>query len=254
MLKYLCSGDILHGLFYHKQNILISSFDLDEKEKAKIERFLLFLEKSNVGDIIYRYIKNTSSKGGRPNCNYFRLFATNLYGFAFDKYTLREIESACKYDLRYITLMEQARIDYLTISKFINTIIVPNQQKIFSLLCSQIKVELNLVFEDAGYGILKNYQYINVHHIENYIKYQTWEGNISDNFLDVYYLNEDNTITCLNDNIGYEVVIENRHPKKANAFFYKIVGCNNCSFKSYCKRFMKKQDKDFKIFEVIKEF
>ncbi len=75
------------------------------------------------------YVKNNTSLCGRSSCKYYKLFATILYGFAFDKCTLREIESAMKYDLRYITIMEQIRVDYSTISKFINTVILPNGMK-----------------------------------------------------------------------------------------------------------------------------
>ncbi len=413
---------------------LIPSFELDVKEMEKIEKFLLFLENSSVGNIISKYVNNNTSNGGRPNCNYYRLFATILYGFAFDKYTLRDISDACKFDLRYITLMEQTTIDYTTISKFINKVIVPNEKIIFSLLCMQLKKELNIAFEDAfvdgtkfeanankykfvwkpltfheriskkaynvifkydllkkkttekyirsstialsltnlekkksdldskeylsifetlssvlnkvleyevkeeicgenrnsyyktdvdatamclkadyysglgtnlhaaynvqslvikgfvfayyvsqnrtdyydfipllqsfsnnyccfpkrvcadsGYGILVNYKFMKDNNIENYVKYQSWEGNITGRYPDSYKLNEDGTISCLNGCIGHEVILENRHPKKANAVFFKVFGCNNCLFKSYCKRFMKNQDDDFKIFEIVKE-
>ena len=128
---------------------LIPSFDLEVKELEKIDRFMIFLENSNVGKVISRYVKNSSQKGGRPNCNYYRLFATILFGFAFDKYTLREIESACKFDLRYITIMEQTHVNFSTICKFINKVIVPNEKEIFALICTQIKKELRLEFEDA---------------------------------------------------------------------------------------------------------
>lgn len=412
---------------------LIPSFDLEAKEREKIDRFLLFLENSQVGNVISKYVKNNTLKGGRPNCNYYKLFATILYGFAFDKYTLREIESACKFDLRYITIMEQQQVNYSTISRFINTVIVPNEQLIFTLLNKQLKKELNIEFEDAfidgskfeanankykfvwkpltfherisnkayelifkynllnnntretyirssiialslsnlelikstlddkeytsifealssmlnkvleyeakeeicgpnrnsyyktdydatamclkadyysglgtnmhaaynvqslvikgfvfayyvsqsrtdysdfipvldafynnyglypknvcadaGYGILKNYDYLKDHDIKNYVKYQSWEGNITGKNPDCYHLNSDGTITCLNNCIGHETVLTNRHPKKANAVFFKVERCNNCLFKSYCKRFLKTQDEDFKIFEVIK--
>ncbi len=413
---------------------LVPSFELEVKESEKIDKFLLFLENSDVGNVIAKYVNNNTSNGGRPNCNYYRLFATILYGFAFDKYTLRGIEDACKNDLRYITLMEQIRVDYSTIAKFINTVIVPNEKEIFSLLCKQLKKELNISFEDAfvdgtkfeanankykfvwkpltfheriskkayevifkydllekrttekyirssiialsltnlekkkpqinsqeylsifetlssilnkvleyetkeeicgenrnsyyktdidatamclkadyysglgtnlhaaynvqslvikgfvfayyasqnrtdyydfipllqsfsnnygcfpkrvcadsGYGILTNYKFMKANNIENYVKYQSWEGNITGRYPDSYRLNEDGSISCLNGNVGYEVLLENRHPRKANAVFFKVVGCNNCAFKSYCKRFMRFQDEDFKIFEIVKE-
>ena len=106
LIKYLLQEIFYMSYFTTSKIFLVPSFDLDEKEQKKIDRFLCFLENSGVGDIISKYI-NKSDKGGRPNCNYYRLFATILFGFAFDKYTLRGIESACKFDLRYISLMEQ---------------------------------------------------------------------------------------------------------------------------------------------------
>lgn len=414
---------------------LTPSFDLEEKEQRKIDRYLCFLENSRVGEIISKYVKYKSSNGGRPNCNYYRLFATILYGFAFDRYTLRKIEEATKFDLRYITIMEQVQVNYSTIARFINTVIVPNEQQIFSLLCLQLKKELNIDFEDAfidgtkqeancnkykfvwkpitfheklsikaynlifkygllstskqeelikssiiataidnlqakkeeinvkeyesifaalssmlnkvleyeaketicginrnsyyktdtdatamclksdyysglgtnmhaaynvqalvvkgfvfayyvsqsrsdcddfipvldsfyqnygvyplrvcadaGYGILKNYEYLKDHNIENYVKNQSWEGNVSGRYPDTYKINNDDTITCLNGLTGIEVNIDGRHPKKAGSVFYRIDGCSNCNFSCYCKRFMKDQSQDFKIFEVTKKF
>lgn len=108
---------------------------------------------------------------------------------------------------------------------------------------------------DSGYGNLKNYRYINKHHIGNYVKYQSWQGNVSGRRPDQYHLNEvDLTITCLNGNIGKKVDIPNRHPKYAGAVFYKVTGCNKCEFMPYCKRFMKAKDENFKIFEVNVEY
>ena len=72
--------------YFTKSTIfLVPSFELDVKESEKIDKFLLFLENSQVGNVIAKYVKNNTSKGGRPNCNYYRLFAAILFGFAFDK-------------------------------------------------------------------------------------------------------------------------------------------------------------------------
>ena len=43
---------------------LIPSFDLEVKEREKIDRFLLFLENSQVGNVISKYVKNNTIKGG----------------------------------------------------------------------------------------------------------------------------------------------------------------------------------------------
>lgn len=135
--------------FTTRKTFLTPSFDISVKEEQKIIKFLTLLEKSGVGSIIEKHIQNNKGKGGRPNVNYYNLFATIIYGFAFERDTLRDLEDACEFDLRYIYLMEQKRISYTTICKFINTIIVPNEKEIFSLINIQIKNELQIDYDDA---------------------------------------------------------------------------------------------------------
>lgn len=106
------------------------------------------------------------------------------------------------------------------------------------------------VCADAGYGSLINYEYLDINNIENYVKYQTWEGNVSGRNPSVYRLNEDMTISCINNHTGIVTDIEPWHPKKKDGIFYKIEGCNDCGFKEYCKRYMKNKDENFKFFEV----
>lgn len=79
---------------------------------------------------------------------------------------------------------------------------------------------------DSGYGSEENYDYLKANQIENYVKYFSWQGNVSGQNPSQYIINDDDTITCLNKKIGYELILENRHPKKANARFYKIEGCD----------------------------
>lgn len=422
------------GCFNNRRTFLVPSFDLEVKEQTKIEKFLSLLDNSGVGEIISRYIKNDSSLGGRPGYNYYHLFATIIYGFAFTRCTLRDLADACKYDLRFIFLMEQERPIYSKFCDFINKVIVPNEEEIFSLISMEIAREMNiqmddafidgtkieanankykfvtkpttyhkrltikaneiirqhslyenfreeefirsntlanaltnlknkkndfdkatyigvekallgllektleyeekeeiigtnrnsyyrtdkdatmmalkadyyaglgsnmhaaynvqilvmrgLVFSyyvsqsrddindfipviqrfskfygffprricaDAGYGSLINYSFLHKYDIENYVKHSSWEGNKSGNNPDQYHLNDDDTITCLNGTIGFETKLVNRHPRKANAVFYKIEGCNNCNWMPFCKRFMMNQNEDYKIFEVVKE-
>lgn len=419
--------------FNTRKIFLVPSFDIEVQEQEKIERFLTLLDNSGVAVLISKYIKNETSKGGRPGYNYYHLFATILYGFAFTRCTLRELADACRYDLRFICLMEQERPIYTKFCDFINKVIVPNEEEIFSLISIQIAKELGiemddafidgtkfeanankykfvwkptkhhkrltikaseiirryglfenyreeefirsntlanaitnlkinrdkfdeityvniekaligllektleyeekeeivgpnrksyyktdkdatamalkadyysglgsnmhaaynvqilvmrgLVFSyyvsqsrtdiydfidvidkfakfygffpkricaDAGYGSLDNYRYLHKYNIENYVKHQSWEGNKSARNPDCYHLNEDDTITCLNGYVGHQTIIPYRHPRKAEAVFYKVEGCNNCNWMPFCKRFMMKQDEDFKIFEVVK--
>ena len=137
------------GYFNTRKMFLTPSFELNVEEEEKLLKFLLFLENSNVSSIINKYIENNKGKGGRPNVNYYNLFATIIYGFTFGRDTLRDLEDSCLYDLRYIFLMEQTKVSYSTFSHFINKVIVPNEKEIFSLLNLQIKKELNIDFDDA---------------------------------------------------------------------------------------------------------
>ena len=416
------------------KTFLVPSFDLEVKEQEKIGRFLALLDNSGVGRIIDKYIKNNTPKGGRPGYNYHRLFATVIYGFAFTRCTLRELADACKYDLRFIFLMEQERPAYTKFCDFINRVIVPNEEEIFSLVLMEIAKEMNVGMDDAfvdgtkfeanankykfvwkptkhhkrltvkageiikrhqlfdnyreeefirsstlanaitnleskkgeldgttyrnvekalmgllektleyeekeeaigpnrnscyktdkdatamalkadyysglgsnmhaaynvqilvieglvfsyyvsqsrtdindfidvidvfaksygvwptricadgGYGSLDNYRYLERHGIGNYVKHQSWEGNKSAGNPDCYHLNEDGTITCLNGYVGHETELPCRHPRKAEAVFYRVNGCNSCDWMPFCKRFMTRQDEDFKIFEVVKD-
>jgi len=113
---------------------LFPSFSLDQEEQEKLDRFLLFLEESGVSKILNSVNTKCSANGGRPEYNPCHLLATILYGFAFGSGTLRDIESACHFDLRYIYLMDQECPSFKTFSNFINKYIVPNSDQIFFTL------------------------------------------------------------------------------------------------------------------------
>lgn len=103
---------------------------------------------------------------------------------------------------------------------------------------------------DAGYGSLENYEYIETKEIKNFVKYYTWEGNVSGKNPSQYHLNDDGSITCLEGKNGYPVYDLDRHPKYPQSLFYKVEGCSDCRFSSYCKRYMKDKEENFKIFEI----
>lgn len=106
---------------------------------------------------------------------------------------------------------------------------------------------------DAGYGSLQNYRFLKNNGIENFVKHQSFSGNVSGRRPDAYHYNSDRTVTCLNGNIGLETEIPGRHPKQPGGKFYKVEGCQECAFSTYCKRYMKEKNEDFKIFEVSPE-
>ena len=428
---------IFYMTYYNtRQVFFICSSTIKAEETKKIDKFLNLLSKSGVCDLLKETINHEYSKGGRPTYNPYNLLATILYSFAFGKASLRNIEELCTYDLRAIYINENNVPSYKTIGNFINNFIVPNRDKIFSLITNEIFKECNLKMDkayidgskfeansnkykfvwkpttfhiklsekirlifkkyelergipqdgiidskqiadkltelnnklknydlalkenktirkdlealeqylyksldyeekericgpnrnsyyktdhdatamclkedyysglgsnmhaaynvqlcvtyglissyivtqsrsditdfikiiekynemygkypdsicaDAGYGSYENYKFLDEHNIENYVKYFTWEGNVSGSRPSQYKLNNDNTITCLNGLHGYVYTSLTTHSRKRGGVFYKVEGCNDCKFCLYCKRHMIDKLQDFKIFEV----
>lgn len=418
--------------FTTRKTFLVPSFDLDVKEREKMDKFLYVLEKTKIDELFPIKDIFSQDKGGRPHYSYYDMLATILYGFAFDSPTLRELETSCKYDLRYFYLMQQERPSHVRFGEFINNFILPNRKEIFKRITRTIFEEMDIstdecfidgskfeadankykfvwkpttyhnnlsdkirkllddvglsrgvpskgiisskiiaekisemskikemaeyykkkytllneylikaleyeekericgpdrnsyyktdhdatamtlksdyysglgsnmhaayntqlmvskgiicayhiscsrsdypdfipvieafysVFDryplricaDAGYGSLENYRFLYKHKIENYVKFQNFDGNVSGRNPDRYYLNEDGTIACLNNLKGYRTEVPNRHPKKADSVFYRIDGCENCLYKLYCKRYTSNKDENYKIFEVNEE-
>lgn len=431
----------LTAIFYMKyysirQAFMIPSFTINDVKVEELHKFLKLLEKSGVCVVIEKAIKRNWGIGGRPTFDPYNMLATILYSFAFSSGSLRDIEELITYDLRGIYLMENERPTYKTIGNFINKIILPNCDEIFSLITKEIFEECNLTMDtvfidvskfeadankynfvwkptsfhlklsnkiislleeydlakdlkrdeilpsskiseklilldkilakydfslkkskrhkdaynqllnyfeksleyeekericgpnrksyyktdhdatamclkedyysglgsnmhaaynvqlsvsnglitcflvsqtrtdspdfiptiekiykyyknypkyvcaDAGYGSFENYDFLAKHKIENYVKYFTWEGNISASRPSQYMINDDESITCLNGNTGFKFNCTSTHTRKKDTVFYKIEGCNNCEFNIYCKRFMKEKTENFKLFEV----
>ena len=418
--------------FSMRQDFFLCSYAGIVEEQTKIDRFLRFLDDSGVAEILNKTKPKHNPLGGRPEINRYKMFATILYGFAFGNSSLRELEDACRYDMRYISLMGSEQPSHMAFGNFINDYIVPNRKEIFGALVRQIVKECQLDLEDvfidgskieanankykfvwkpttyhtklcdkirallrkcdlergipaegifpslmivqkldalsslarendnhekyakyyielthylekaleyeekericgpnrnsyyktdhdatamtlksdyysglgsnmhaaynvqaavcrgfvvayhvsqsrndindfiptidqfytihgkyprnicadAGYGSLENYKYMQEHHINNYVKHQSWEGNVSGKNPALYHLNDDDTITCLNGKTGIQVTIEGRHQKNKDSVFYKVSGCRNCDYRPYCKRWQKKKSENHKIFEV----
>ena len=136
------------GYFITSKVLLDIPYTLDVEEKQKIDKFLGFLEETGVGDIISKYVKNNTSKGGRPNVDYYRLFAVIIYAFSYSKATLRQIETLCRFDLRYLHMMYGVAPDFTTISRFINNILLENEREIFYLITFAVAREMKLTFDN----------------------------------------------------------------------------------------------------------
>lgn len=421
--------------FSTKRVVLFYSSTLDMEEQEKLDRFLRLLDKSGVAALFPEWTKEVDQNNGRPAYSPFNMLSTIIYGFAFRADTLRDLEEKCKYDIRYMYLMDQETPSHMSFSNFINRFLTPRIDEVFhtitkaildecdldtsemfldgskfeadankykfvwkpttwhTKLCRKIRIlleEYNLernvpkddifpssiiaeklsafseiikgneenrklrkdydqllsyltkaleyeekericgenrnsyfktdhdatamclkedyysglgsnmhaaynvqllvskgiicsyyvsqsrsdlydlipsvdrfyryfnkyparLCADAGYGSVINWKYLEDHKIENYVKYSSWEGNVSGRNPDRYVMNNDSTITCLNKCIGKKVEIPGRHPKKAGSVFYRVDNCEGCEFALYCKRWMKEKDGPDRIFEVPEE-
>ena len=86
---------------------------------------------------------------GRKSYNPYRLFASIIYGFSKHSGSVRNLEESLEFDLRFIYLMEQERPSYVTISKFLNNVVVPHQKELFSSVVSAVIRHFNICIDDV---------------------------------------------------------------------------------------------------------
>ncbi len=116
--------------FTTKQGALFYCYAIDVEQTAKIDKFLKILEDSGVSEIIDRVF--VEKDFGRPGLNPYLLFAAIVYGFAFGSPTLRELETSCAYDVRFMYITNGVQPDHSSFSRFINKVIKPYTDEIFS--------------------------------------------------------------------------------------------------------------------------
>lgn len=130
------------------KTFLLPSFDIPFEEKQKLDAFLEILEHSGIGPIIEECTKKSRRVGRKPY-NPYRLFASVIYGFAKHSGSVRKIEESLSFDLRFIYLMEQERPSYATISSFLNNVVVPNQQELFSKIIASVIERFGINIDDV---------------------------------------------------------------------------------------------------------
>ncbi len=96
---------------------------------------------------------------------------------------------------------------------------------------------------DSGYGIYTNYIFLTRHQINNYVKFQQWKGESTGKRPQLFKIDENNDIYCLNNIKGQEVETNN-HPKLKDGKFYIWEGCNECKYIYKCKEFIKEKNKN----------
>ena len=130
------------GKFTTKQGVLFFSYTLDVEELEKIDRFLSLLDESGVAEVIKSHV--SGSKTGRPQYDIYKMLAAVIYGFAQSNGTLRTLEDRCKFDIRFMYIMGGETPSYACFCNFINEVIKPHADEIFSAVTSTIMKKLSL--------------------------------------------------------------------------------------------------------------
>ena len=117
--------------FSMKQGTLFPIFDLDEKEKAILGRFLALLDRSGVSRILPEKSYGDCLCGGRPGHDQASLFAAVLLGFALGNATLRELEAACRFDLRFKFILDGAEPSHMAFQRILDEVFLPNVDLVF---------------------------------------------------------------------------------------------------------------------------
>ena len=71
--------------FSIKQLGIFPNFNIQEKEKQRIDKFLAFLDITGVDKIINKYVRGKNFFGGRPSYDPYKLFAGIVYAFVMKK-------------------------------------------------------------------------------------------------------------------------------------------------------------------------
>lgn len=130
------------GKFTTKQGVLFYSYTFDVEELEKIDRFLSLLDESGVAEVIKSHV--SGSKTGRPQYDIYKMLAAVIYGFAQSNGTLRTLEDRCKFDIRFMYIMGGETPSYACFCNFINEVIKPHADEIFSAVTSTIMKNLSL--------------------------------------------------------------------------------------------------------------
>ena len=133
--------------FTTKQGVLFYDYTPDVKQSSKIDEFLSLLEESGVAELLKE--GEPRSVFGRPELDTYEMFACILYGFAMGFSSLRNLESSCLYDVRFIHIMNGERPSHISFGRYINKIIKPRQDEIFSTVTSAILKRLSVDLSDC---------------------------------------------------------------------------------------------------------
>lgn len=110
------------------------------------------------------------------------------------------------------------------------------------------------VAADSGYGIYVNYKFLKEKGIGNYLKFQQWNGESSGKRPQLFFVNENNIVTCLNNKIGEIINFEGTHQRNKEGKLYIFKGCKKCKYSYKCKEKLKRKSDNFRKIELIAEY
>lgn len=117
--------------------LFIDPLGNEHGERKKIDGFLDLLSASGVAGVLSPR-DGKAGRPGHPECNPCRMFAAVLLAFAIDGGRLRDIESRCRFDMRFAYFMPRDTPSHATFCRFLNRCVLPNAERIFSLVTSEI--------------------------------------------------------------------------------------------------------------------
>ena len=106
---------------------------------------------------------------------------------------------------------------------------------------------------DAGYGSLRNYQFVTDNNIENYIKFSDWSRMVSGETYNLFYFNDKEELICLNNKVALKTKIFKGRFAHKGSYLYVVESCYYCRFKKFCQAKLKKI-RNYRIFDVNYDF
>ncbi len=106
-------------------------------ERKKIRSLMELLSESGIEGCLSEW-KKSESRRGHPECDPYMMFAAVLLSFSIDGGRLRDIESRCRFDMRFVYFMSQEVPSHATFCRFLNQCVLPNADEIFSRVTSSI--------------------------------------------------------------------------------------------------------------------
>lgn len=139
------------GHFSTKQSTLFYSYTMDVEQQHRIDGFLALLDRSEVGEFIELETgkEKSSEEIGRPGFDPYKVFACVLFGFAMGSCSLRDLETSCANDIRYMYLMGCEKPSYSYFCTFINKVIRPHCEQISAMVTSEMFRTLGLGIDDC---------------------------------------------------------------------------------------------------------